>query len=131
MTVETYDPFSMKASAETHISATDAAIAHLVSQQRNNPQALLRLDLTNSGCSGYKYNLEFVNQLEADDIEFPLAKNLIIHVPKIRFAMLKGTQIDYVTEGLNAAIKYTNPNADAECGCGESFSLKDSVSTST
>jgi Fe-S cluster assembly protein SufA len=131
MAVETYDPLSKENCPEAHISASDAAITHLNSQQQNNPQALLRLDLTNSGCSGYKYNLEFVKQLETDDIEFKLAESLLIYVPKIRFAMLKGTQIDYVTEGLNASIKYTNPNADAECGCGESFSLKDSASTST
>jgi len=125
MTVETYDPLQESALKEPHISATDAAVKHLINQQTNNAKALLRLDLTNSGCSGYKYNLEFVEQLETDDIEFKLAENLLIYVPKLRYAMLEGTQIDYVVEGLNASIKYANPNADAECGCGESFSLKE------
>ena len=129
MPVETYDPSQKPASDKPHISATDAAVTHLLTQQKNNTHSLLRLDLSNSGCSGYKYNLEFVNQLETDDIEFQLAENLLIYVPKIRYAMLKGTLIDYVVEGLNASIKYANPNAEAECGCGESFSLKDPSTT--
>ena len=32
-------------------------------------------------------------------------------------------EIDYVVNGLNATVKFRNPNAEAECGCGESFSL--------
>ena len=126
MSVETYNPASEDSckASETHISASTAAVEHLLLQQRNNPKSFLRLDLTNSGCSGYKYNLEFVDQLENDDIEIQLDEQLAIHVPRLRYAMLQGTEIIYVTEGLNSSLKYNNPNADAECGCGESFSLK-------
>ena len=39
--------------------------------------------------------------------------------------LVQGTVIDYVTEGLNSALTFKNPNATAECGCGESFSVTD------
>ena len=34
---------------------------------------------------------------------------------------LDGTEVDYGREGLNEAFRFHNPNATAECGCGESF----------
>ena len=37
---------------------------------------------------------------------------------------LKGSTLDYVKEGLKQAYKFENPNVDAMCGCGESFSVK-------
>ena len=126
MAVETYTPNAdVHTAQEMHISATDSAVAHLASQQKSKPDAFLRLDLNNSGCSGFKYNLEFTNQLQDDDIALTLAENLVVHVPHLRYAMLQGTIIDYRSEGLNSALKYSNPNAEAECGCGESFSLKE------
>ena len=36
---------------------------------------------------------------------------------------LKGTELDYVKEGLNEGFKFINPNEKARCGCGESFSV--------
>jgi len=38
--------------------------------------------------------------------------------------ILSGTQIDYVSEGLNQTFKFSNPKATDECGCGESFALQ-------
>ncbi|MFT5656071.1 MAG: iron-sulfur cluster assembly protein, partial [Arenicella sp.] len=35
-----------------------------------------------------------------------------------------GTEIDYVSEGLNQTFKFSNPRATDECGCGESFALQ-------
>ena len=37
--------------------------------------------------------------------------------------LLNGTQIDYVQEGLNQTFKFSNPKAEAHCGCGESFAI--------
>jgi iron-sulfur cluster assembly protein len=39
---------------------------------------------------------------------------------------LNGALIDFTQEGLNSFFKLNNPNIDNTCGCGESFSLKDS-----
>jgi len=36
---------------------------------------------------------------------------------------LKGTELDYVQNGLNSELIFNNPNISAQCGCGESFSI--------
>ena len=38
---------------------------------------------------------------------------------------LDGSRIDFVTEGLKQMFKFDNPNVDSECGCGESFKIKE------
>jgi len=38
-------------------------------------------------------------------------------------SMLDGTELDFVREGLNEGFKFNNPNAKANCGCGESFTV--------
>ena len=37
--------------------------------------------------------------------------------------MVRGTEVDYVTEGLNSSLRFKNPNASTYCGCGESFAV--------
>lgn len=37
--------------------------------------------------------------------------------------LVRGTEIDLVVEGLNSVLKFRNPNAQVECGCGESFGV--------
>jgi iron-sulfur cluster assembly protein len=31
--------------------------------------------------------------------------------------------LDFIKEGLNEGFEFKNPNASAECGCGESFTV--------
>jgi iron-sulfur cluster assembly protein len=38
---------------------------------------------------------------------------------------LDGSILDFVKEGFKRVFKFTNPNVDATCGCGESFSVKE------
>ena len=40
-------------------------------------------------------------------------------------AFLDGSTLDFVKEGLKQVFKFENPNVDATCGCGESFSVKE------
>jgi iron-sulfur cluster assembly protein len=39
-------------------------------------------------------------------------------------ALVDGTQIDFVKQGLSEQFVFQNPNVTAECGCGESFTTK-------
>ena len=84
----------------------------------------IRLDLDESGCSGYMYELEFVDQPVAGDKHFDV-EGVPLYVPEKWLAMLNGLEIDYVKEGVNSLFKLRNPNATGECGCGESFTVED------
>jgi len=116
---------------------TAAAAAHLSKTLSSTEATAVRLGVTESGCNGYMYELSFAEQTDAEDhrYEFPLAPdaapgsaskeaNLItVVVSQQDLPLVQGTEIDYVTEGLNSALKFANPNADTHCGCGESFSV--------
>ena len=46
-----------------------------------------------------------------------------IYVSREHLPMVNGTEIDFVTQGVNSMFEFRNPNATAECGCGESFTV--------
>ncbi|MDO5638738.1 MAG: iron-sulfur cluster assembly protein IscA [Neisseria sp.] len=80
----------------------------------------IRLGVKTSGCSGMAYTLEFVDDIEADDIVFE-GHGVKIFVDPKSHVYLDGTQLDYTKEGLQEGFKFENPNVKDECGCGESF----------
>jgi iron-sulfur cluster assembly protein len=82
----------------------------------------LRLGVRTSGCSGLAYTLEFVDEASPDDHRFDSHGVAVLVDPK-SLAILDGTELDFVREGLNEGFKFNNPNATAHCGCGESFTV--------
>lgn len=82
----------------------------------------LRVAIRTSGCSGYAYALEFTDEVGGDDLAFE-SEGVRLLVDARSLAMIDGTQLDWVREGLNEGFKFHNPNASATCGCGESFAV--------
>ncbi len=121
MSVATFNPADAAA-----ITATDAAVAHITRQITRSGHSCLRLGLKESGCNGYMYVLDYIDQPRADDRAFEIAEGLALYVRQEDLPLVQGTEVDLVTEGLNTSLQFKNPNATAECGCGESFSLADS-----
>jgi iron-sulfur cluster assembly accessory protein len=46
-----------------------------------------------------------------------------VFVKEEHLPLVNGIEIDFVTEGVNSLFQFRNPNATAECGCGESFTV--------
>ena len=82
----------------------------------------LRLAVKTSGCSGYAYALEFADAVGGTDVAFE-SEGVQLLVDAQSLAMIDGTQLDWVREGLNEGFKFNNPNVSATCGCGESFAV--------
>ncbi len=82
----------------------------------------LRVAVKTSGCSGYAYALEFADEAVEQDLRFE-SEGVQLLVDAVSLPMIDGTQLDWVREGLNEGFKFQNPNATAECGCGESFKV--------
>ena len=82
----------------------------------------IRVGVKKSGCSGYMYNLEYVDEPGADDHLFEGFGARVYVDPEV-LALVDGTELDYVSEGLQSMFKFNNPNVTAECGCGESFNV--------
>ncbi len=82
----------------------------------------VRLGVKTSGCSGLAYVLEFVDDLDEDDVVFE-DHGVKVIVDQKSLVYLDGTELDYGKEGLNEGFKFNNPNVKDECGCGESFKV--------
>ncbi len=77
-----------------------------------------RIAIKGGGCSGFQYEFTF-DQLKAED---DLNYNNIL-IDKASAELLKGSEIDYVSELIGEQFRITNPQTKSSCGCGVSFSL--------
>jgi len=123
--VVSFDPATDPAA----VTVTAAAATHLGKALAKNAALAVRLGTTESGCNGYMYELSFAEQIDNADHRYEFddtadgKEPLTVVVSPTDLPLVQGTEIDYVTEGLNSALKFANPNADTHCGCGESFSV--------
>jgi len=105
------------------IKVSDAAAQRAKTFLQNRGSGLgLRLGVKTTGCSGLAYVLEFVDELNEDDTVFD-ENGIKIIIDGKSLVYLDGTQLDFAKEGLNEGFQFTNPNANGECGCGESFNV--------
>jgi len=105
------------------ITITEAAAQHVRQFLDNRGKGVgIRLGVRTSGCSGMAYEMEFADQIGADDLVFEDRGIKVVIDPK-SLVYLDGTEVDYAREGLNEGFKFNNPNAKGECGCGESFNV--------
>lgn len=117
MSVQNYVP------GNESVSMTESAIAQARAQLAREGALGLRLSVKPSGCSGYMYVLDLVREEQATDRRYTFGGDVNIYVDGAALAIINGTEIDYVKEGLNAFFKFRNPNVTGECGCGESFTV--------
>ena len=105
------------------ITLTKAAADRIQGQIAKNSALALRFAAKESGCSGYSYVLDFADKLDDGDQVFE-QHGVKVFIDNQSLEILNGTQIDYVSEGLNQTFKFSNPKATDECGCGESFAIQ-------
>ena len=101
------------------IKFTDNAlkqIANLLSKKDQG--SFFRIAIKGGGCSGFQYEFTFDQSKSEDDLKFD---NILID--KASADLLKGSEIDYVSELIGEQFKITNPQTKSSCGCGVSFSL--------
>ena len=104
------------------ISLTDTARNKIKKLVELKSYAGIRLGVKTTGCSGLAYVLEYVKEYQSDESTINYAQNeFCILVDKKHDVYLRGTQVDYVRQGLNEGFEFSNPNARDYCGCGESF----------
>ncbi len=82
----------------------------------------LRLGISKTGCSGYSYVINYADGIAESDVVFE-DKGVKVIVDPEALALIDGTVVDFVKNGLNEAFSFRNPNVTGECGCGESFNV--------
>ena len=105
------------------ISLTDSAADRVRSYLKKRGSGIgLRLGVTETGCSGYSYIINYADEIEDSDVVFE-DKGVTVVVQPDALALIDGTEVDFVKNGLNEAFSFRNPNISGECGCGESFTV--------
>jgi iron-sulfur cluster assembly accessory protein len=82
----------------------------------------LRIAVVTGGCSGNEYALTFAAAPEIGDSVYTV-NGLRVFVDVASVEKLAGTVLDYVDGLHGAGLKFRNPNATHQCGCGTSFSV--------
>lgn len=107
------------------IQLTENAAKQIKAQLARRGRGLgLRVGVKTVGCSGYAYTYDYADEVRPDDQVFEAHDaRIVIDARSLEF--LQGATLDFVKEGLKQVFKFQNPNVDATCGCGESFSVKE------
>ena len=123
-TLDSPDTTTEVLTPEQGVRATDKAIQHILKQMQTDPEALgFRLEVKRTGCSGWMYVVDFAHSQRDDDHLFPVHEDLTIYIDHKSLDFVRGTEIDFISEGLTRQLVFNNPNVTAECGCGESFTI--------
>ena len=80
--------------------------------------SFFRIAIKGGGCSGFQYEFTFDNKSTEDDLKH---ENILID--KTSADLLKGSEVDFVSELIGDQFKISNPQSKSSCGCGVSFSL--------
>jgi iron-sulfur cluster assembly protein len=105
------------------LTLTEAAARHVNRSLTKRGKGVgVRLGVRTTGCSGLAYQLEYVDDIAAEDVVFEDQGVKVLVDPK-SLAYIDGTQLDFVREGLNEGFRFNNPNERDRCGCGESFRI--------
>ena len=107
------------------IKLTESAAQQIQKQLAKRGKGLgLRVGVKKVGCSGFAYTYDYADEVKPGDQVFEDHGTKIV-VDEKSLDFLNGSTLDYVRETLKQAFKFENPNVDATCGCGESFSVKE------
>ena len=106
------------------VTLAPAALERVRSYLVGAPNALgLRFGVKRTGCSGWGYLADLVKDAREGDTVFE-HEGVRIYVDADSLALVDGTEIDFLKQGLNEQFVFRNPNVAGECGCGESFTTE-------
>jgi iron-sulfur cluster assembly protein len=107
------------------IELTESAARQIRTQLAKRGRGIgLRVGVKEVGCSGFAYTYDYADDVREGDSLFETHDAKVVIDAK-SLAFLDGSTLDFVKEGLKQTFKLENPNVDAQCGCGESFSVKE------
>jgi iron-sulfur cluster assembly protein len=107
------------------ITLTENAARHIRAQVlRHGSGRGLRIGVRKVGCSGFAYTFDIADEVRADDAVFE-AHDAVVVVGADSLPFIDGSRLDFVRDGLKQMFTFDNPNVENTCGCGESFSIRE------
>lgn len=102
---------------------TKSASNQVIAALKQRGQGLgIRIAVKPSGCNGYKYLLEYVDQAAANDLIITI-DSVTIFVDPESLPYVENLTLDWQRRGLNQGFEFINPLEESRCGCGQSFSV--------
>jgi iron-sulfur cluster assembly protein len=115
----------MDATLSDPIDVTEAAARKVrqLAEKEGRLSPVLRLRVVAGGCSGFSYELTFVDEADAADHVIEATEGVRIVVDPTTAPIVRGSTLDLDTSLLGGGLRVRNPQAVHECACGESFSV--------
>lgn len=114
----TYNRYSNCTKGILMVKLTDSAREYMSTLTKKNNKKYAYLGVLGGGCSGFQYDWNMTDTDEAGQV----IEDLLV-VDKVAEMFVIGCTVDYVNEFGGSYLKVINPNAKAQCGCGESFAV--------
>jgi len=98
-------------------------IDHILTEQKlDEKEYFVRVSVVSGGCSGLSYKMDFDNESQPNDQVFE--DNGVKVVTDLKsFLYLCNTTLEFSGGLEGKGFYFNNPNAERECGCGESFAV--------
>ncbi|KAH8120706.1 hypothetical protein DFH11DRAFT_1561522 [Phellopilus nigrolimitatus] len=108
------------------LTLTPEAVRRLRALLNGPHPQLIRIGVRNKGCAGMSYNLEYVETPGKFDEVVEQDGVRVLIDSKALFSII-GSEMDWVEDRLSAKFAFKNPNITDACGCGESFTVGETL----
>jgi iron-sulfur cluster assembly accessory protein len=100
------------------LNITPSAKNYLTKMTEDSGKRYVYLNVRGGGCSGFKYEWNFTDETDKG----ALVEDILV-LDSMAEMFVFGCTVDYIRELGGSYLTVLNPNAKAQCGCGESFGI--------
>lgn len=90
--------------------------------KRGTPESYIRIGVRGGGCSGFRYIIQYEDNVYEKDILFERSGVRVL-VDEKSILYLNGTTLDWEKTLLHSGFLFLNPKEQSKCGCGLSVAI--------